>query len=235
MIQFKGSTDGIRLIIDQSSIQMDADDLYTELAERVAAINSFLSGAAIEVELATDRLTRQLADLITAALYENSDMVLSGISCRSDGEPPGVLLPLEVEDQETIHRSANGPVDWIDVHHGTVRGGQGLQSPRSLVVLGSVNPGGRVTALGNIYVMGNLQGVAHAGANGAENCWIYAAVMNPLQLRIGGHVARNAQGPGAGGAECAVVDGGQICVYPASRLAEMASVRGGLRVRAVDD
>ncbi len=235
MIQFKGSTRGIRLIIDEGSIQMDADDLYKELVDRVTAISDFLSGAKIIVEVAADRLTRQVTELITAALYENSDMILLGITCTTDRKDPGLHLPLEIEGEESAQRgSANGPVDWVDFHHGTVRGGQGLQSPRSLMVLGSVNPGGSVTALGNIYVMGTLQGVAHAGANGAEDAWIYAGVMKPLQLRISDCLARNAQGVAAGEPECAVVDGGQICVYPASRLVEMASVRVKLHAKKED-
>lgn len=235
MIQFKGSSDGIRLVIGETSIQKDADDLYTELAERVAAISSFLSGAKISVEVAAEGLTRQLTDLISAAVADNSDMLLLGIACSSGRQAPGLHLPMKIEGGETVQRgSANGPVDWVGFHHGTVRGGHRLQSPCSLVVLGNVNPGASVTAVGNIYVMGTLKGVAHAGANGGEGAWIYAGVMDPLQLRISEHLARNAQGTGGGQPECAVVDGGQICVYPASRLVDLASVRSQLHARAAD-
>ena len=41
-----------------------------------------------------------------------------------------------------------------------------LQADGDLVVIGDVNPNGRVVAAGNIYVLGRLKGIAHAGSNG---------------------------------------------------------------------
>ena len=49
---------------------------------------------------------------------------------------------------------------------GIVRSGQVVKAEGDLVVIGDVNPNGRVVAAGSIYVLGRLKGIAHAGANG---------------------------------------------------------------------
>lgn len=65
-----------------------------------------------------------------------------------------------------------------------VRSGQILEVPGDLLLIGDVNPGGTVMAGGNIYVMGALKGIAHAGCNGNKEAIIAASVMKPSQLRI---------------------------------------------------
>lgn len=65
-----------------------------------------------------------------------------------------------------------------------VRSGQVLEVPGDLLLVGDVNPGGTVIAGGNIFVMGALKGIAHAGYNGNDQAVIAASVMKPSQLRI---------------------------------------------------
>lgn len=72
----------------------------------------------------------------------------------------------------------------------TVRSGQNLSVKGDLLLLGNVNPGGIVQATGNIYVMGNMLGIAHAGSNGNERAIIVATFMNPSQLRIANYISR---------------------------------------------
>ncbi len=54
----------------------------------------------------------------------------------------------------------------------------------SLLVLGDVNPGARVSAGGDVRVWGRLRGVAHAGSGGDQRARIVALQLRPLQLRI---------------------------------------------------
>lgn len=65
-----------------------------------------------------------------------------------------------------------------------VRSGQVIQVPGDLLLIGDVNPGGTVMAGGNIYIMGALKGVAHAGCFGNKEAVVAAAVMMPSQIRI---------------------------------------------------
>jgi septum site-determining protein MinC len=72
----------------------------------------------------------------------------------------------------------------------TLRSGADIQHNGTVVVLGDVNPGGTITAEGDILVWGRLRGVAHAGSKGNPRCLIMALQMEPTQLRIADFVAR---------------------------------------------
>ncbi len=76
----------------------------------------------------------------------------------------------------------------------TLRSGQSINSDGNVVVLGDVNPGAEVSAVGHIVVMGALRGVVHAGSTGNENATITALELVPTQLRIATHITRPPDG-----------------------------------------
>ncbi len=212
------------MIIGADALAEDGEKLRERLRDKLEDIGSFLSGARIMVELESEELAGEAVDLIVSMLSEHSDMTLQAVRCRGVGSDGGKDVSTDIRMGQGARESVPaGPADWVDFHLSTVRGGQSIHSPRSLVVMGSVNPGGSVTAVGNIYVLGSLGGVAHAGYAGDDETWIYAWKMNPLQLRIGEHLARSAQDEEGEVPECAVVDEGRICVYPADHLEELAA------------
>lgn len=57
--------------------------------------------------------------------------------------------------------------------------------------MGDVNPGGTVRAGGNIFIMGALKGIAHAGYTGRNEAVIVASFMTPSQLRISDCISRS--------------------------------------------
>ncbi|WP_227936717.1 septum site-determining protein MinC [Alkalihalobacillus deserti] len=65
-----------------------------------------------------------------------------------------------------------------------IRSGQVLKVVGDVLLIGDVNPGGTLMATGNIYVLGALRGIAHAGFEGDANAVISASVLAPSQLRI---------------------------------------------------
>lgn len=69
-------------------------------------------------------------------------------------------------------------------HRGSLRSGQKLEVEGSIVVIGDVNSGAEVIAADNIAVIGNLRGLAHAGAKGNQNAVIAASTLDAVQLRI---------------------------------------------------
>ncbi len=78
----------------------------------------------------------------------------------------------------------------IKAYSRVVRSGQIIKVEGSLLLIGDVNPGGRVEATENIFILGKLLGNAHAGLNNNEAI-IAASFMNPTQLRIGEHISRS--------------------------------------------
>ena len=69
-------------------------------------------------------------------------------------------------------------------HKGSLRSGQKLEVEGSLVVIGDVNAGAEVIAGDNIVVVGNLRGLAHAGAKGNKDAIIATSNFSAVQLRI---------------------------------------------------
>ena len=79
--------------------------------------------------------------------------------------------------QETI-------VSETTYHRGSLRSGQRLEVDGSVVIIGDVNSGAEVMASDNIVVLGNLRGLAHAGAKGNKQAIIAAGLLDVVQIRI---------------------------------------------------
>ena len=69
-------------------------------------------------------------------------------------------------------------------HKGSLRSGQKIEFEGSLVIVGDVNAGAEVVAGENIIVLGNLRGLAHAGAKGNKDAIIEAVEIDAAQIRI---------------------------------------------------
>ena len=71
-------------------------------------------------------------------------------------------------------------------YKGCLRKGESLESEASIIVIGNVEQGARVTAKGNVIVLGELRGTVFAGAAGNEDAVVVALTMAPYQLKIAG-------------------------------------------------
>ncbi|NEO84938.1 MAG: septum site-determining protein MinC [Spirulina sp. SIO3F2] len=72
----------------------------------------------------------------------------------------------------------------------TLRSGQEVSHPGTVIVCGDTNPGSTIVAAGDIIVLGRLRGIAHAGSQGNAACQIFALRMEAMQLRIAQSLAR---------------------------------------------
>jgi septum site-determining protein MinC len=99
---------------------------------------------------------------------------------------------LIVQSMETAPKAAGpkNPLAELKLIKGIVRSGQTVEHEGHLMLLGDVNPGGTVRAVGDIYILGALRGMAHAGYLGDRNAIIAASLLGPTQLRIAGIISR---------------------------------------------
>ncbi|HMO17181.1 MAG TPA: septum site-determining protein MinC [Oligoflexia bacterium] len=113
---------------------------------------------------------------------------------------------------------------------GTLRSGQRIETPFSLIVLGDVNPGADLIAGGDVVVIGSLRGTAHAGAYEDDNLdrVVIALQMQPMQLRIGSVVSRGSGEVGRG-PEIARIDNRMIVVEPYSARLLNSAISGRKR------
>ncbi|MBS4176198.1 septum site-determining protein MinC [Lederbergia citrea] len=102
------------------------------------------------------------------------------------------LIVEEIESNVITKEEAQAHIDEQEVTSVAtiVRSGQVLEVPGDLLLVGDVNPGGTVRAGGNIFIMGALKGVAHAGYTGKSESVIVASFMTPSQLRISDCISR---------------------------------------------
>ena len=142
----------------------------------------------------------------------NTETVVSATAIGLDGQLCEHLSPEETKQSP--------PPGSLTVHQGTLRSGDHLQSDGSLLVVGDVNPGARISAAGDVMVWGRLRGVAHAGRDGATAARIVSMHLRPLQLRIADVVARGPEDqPVTGMAEQARLVDGEIVIEPAQTQA----------------
>ncbi len=69
-------------------------------------------------------------------------------------------------------------------YKGSLRAGESLEAEASVVLIGDVEQGARVTARGNIIVLGELRGSVYAGAAGDPDAVAVALEMAPSLIRI---------------------------------------------------
>lgn len=91
------------------------------------------------------------------------------------------------------------------VIHKSLRSGDVVESRGDLVVYGDVNPGATVKARGNITIIGVFRGTAHITGEGR----VYAAYMNPCQIKIGKVCSYNKNTENVGSA-VAIAENGEI-------------------------
>ena len=106
----------------------------------------------------------------------------------------------------------------MQVVNRTIRSGQEIKTPGSVMICGNVNPGAQIIAGGSIDVRGACKGMVHAGAYGDTSAFIVADQLMPTQIRIADRIAQppeNMEKPKV--AERASIKNGKIVIEPMER------------------
>lgn len=168
-ILIKGTKDGLSLYLDD---QCSYEELKKELNEKLSEKARITEGSPIitlRVQIGNRYLTKEQTEELTDLICSKEIFAVEEIESN-------VLTKVEAERTKV----ENEIVSVAKI----IRSGQVLEVPGDLLLIGDVNPGGKVIAGGNIFIMGALKGIAHAGAYGNSEAIISASVMIPSQLRI---------------------------------------------------
>lgn len=174
MTIIKGTRDGLTLFIDDSC---SFHEVLQELNEKFSKERGNLDepDVLVTVQLGNRYVTEKEKQQLEVLICKNNKFKIksfeSNVVLREDA-----ILWKEQSEIKSINR--------------IVRSGQILEVTGDLLLIGDVNPGGRVVSTGNIYIMGNLRGIAHAGLNGDREAIIVASYMEPSQLRIADFISR---------------------------------------------
>ena len=115
--------------------------------------------------------------------------IVDTITKNSQIEVP-CLLDTDAERIERCEKALNDKLMELNsqtgqFYRGTLRRGDCLESEASIIIIGDVDHGARVTAKGNIIILGGLKGSVTAGVAGNTDAVVLAFDMAPLQIRIG--------------------------------------------------
>lgn len=191
----KGTRDGLLIALSATE---EWNAVLTELAAHIDQRLSFFAGARIIVDVGERPVPRhELGSL--KALLERRDLhlwaVLSGSQTTNDASMAldlrtsvGGLVPGRGEAEQPAFSNPEEVGTGGVLIRRTLRSGRTVHSTGHVVVIGDVNPGAEIVAVGDIIVWGRLRGNVHAGADGDESAMVCALDMTPTQLRIAGYI-----------------------------------------------
>ncbi|WP_010630332.1 septum site-determining protein MinC [Sporolactobacillus vineae] len=176
LVTLMGKKDGFVLVLDDTCA---FDALLEELKQKLSQNQTrYREGPTITVKVqAGDRyLKPEQRDELTRVISSFHHLKVAAIESN-------VMTQKEFEEKRVREQ-------LVSVNR-VIRSGQVLSIQGNLLLIGDVNPGGTVTATGNIYVFGALRGIACAGTGDSNpQAVIAASIMEPTQLRIGDRISR---------------------------------------------
>ena len=149
------------------------EKVITELRKKIKELKKMYQEEKIPIRVTGKILTKK-------ELEEIKELIKKDIDVEIRFDTPTTL------GLHSIKRSYNKDVGTSETtfHRGSLRSGQRMEVEGSIVVIGDVNAGAEVIAADNIAVIGNLRGLAHAGAKGNKDAVIAASTLDVVQLRI---------------------------------------------------
>jgi septum site-determining protein MinC len=172
LVTIKGVKEGLIFLLDDTC---KFDLLITDLRNKLTKTHqSILSGPEIQVQIRlgnriiSEAQKQSIIDLVT----ERSNLIIRSI---------------ETATTKAQKKDATKQLKMLKT---IIRSGQTVHHDGDILILGDVNPGGTITSTRNIYILGSLRGMAHAGIDGDEQSIIASSHMKPTQLRIAGIISR---------------------------------------------
>jgi len=168
LVNMKGTKDGFVLRLDD---QCAYSDLVEELKKKV--LEGGIDGKVdVQLYLGYRYCTDEQIDELIHIVQETEQLIVANVQSE-------VL---------TVHESNQKMIESQDTYLGVVRSGQILRSSGDIIIVGNVNPNGRVEAGGNVYVLGKLKGIVHAGVQGNKEAIIAASRFEATHIMIADQV-----------------------------------------------
>ena len=174
-VVIKSSKAGMTVILDP---ELPFDELLEAIGKKFRESARFWGSVQMTLTLEGRELTAAQEFAIVDTITKNSQIE---VLC---------LLDTDAERIERCEKALNDKLMELNsqtgqFYRGTLKRGDCLESEASIVIIGNVDHGARVTAKGNVIVLGELKGTVTAGVSGNPQAVVLALDMAPLQIRIG--------------------------------------------------
>lgn len=203
LVRFKGIGDGVKINIDAEA---DIYEIIYILENKIKENKAFFGDGNCRIKFdgrdfssgERSRLTELLKRLLPLSK-------VSFVSDEPKAAPPNDWIVEYKEKGNGVHpaervteHSEEKPARMVPekefysvfrsnrarMYEGFVKAGMTIRSDGHLILLGSVEEGAELIAVGNILVIGGLYGRAHAGCNGHNGSYILAMDMHPELIKI---------------------------------------------------
>ena len=174
-VVIKSSKAGMTVILDP---ELPFGELLDAIGKKFSESARFWGSVQMTLTLEGRELTAAQEFAIVDTITKNSQIE---VLC---------LLDTDAERIERCEKALNDKLMELNsqtgqFYRGTLKRGDCLESEASIVIIGNVDHGARVTAKGNVIVLGELKGTVTAGVSGNPQAVVMALDMAPLQIRIG--------------------------------------------------
>ncbi|WP_019908984.1 septum site-determining protein MinC [Paenibacillus sp. HW567] len=169
-VRIKGIKDGLVFLLDD---KCPFEDLLSELRYKLEhSHQNILTGPImhVDIKLGSRTVTEEDKEAVLDILKSQGNLLIRSI--------------------DAVEEPSDKDEDALFMMSGMLRSGQVLHHEGNLLFLGDVNPGGTISCTGDIYILGALRGMAHAGVDGNQEAIIAASLLSPTQLRIADVISR---------------------------------------------
>jgi septum site-determining protein MinC len=178
-VTFKGNQEGIYIYIKEGNFQI----IKEQLEHKLKKAGTFFRGAKV-INIKGKKLSTEETEEIKGIIKNKYGLFIDEVKEDKQSRLSDDISSINNTFFDGIQE---GQTKFINT---TIRSGQAIEYDGNVVIIGDINPGGIVTAKGNIIVLGALRGVAHAGSDGNRQAIVAAFLLQPTQLRIADVIAR---------------------------------------------
>ena len=170
-IQIRGNKDGINAIVDIE--KYPTFETFTEAIVDILSVRKgFYKNSVLKITCNLKNVKDEQIAFLKDQLFDKiniKDCIFDDINITKD------------EAVRLFNGINEGKNKFI---RNTVRGGQTVDFPGNLVIIGDVNSAAEVSCGGNIIVLGSIKGVVKAGRGGNRDSIIAAFSMQPELIQI---------------------------------------------------
>jgi len=177
-ILIKGNKEGLNVVISMNTFK-DFDEMLEMLIDKLSKGKVFYKGCTLKLTTELKYISEKDLRKLKNVLFD--EFLIKDCSFEDKDDKTSRVFSGVYEGRTMFVRK-------------TIRGGQSINYPGNVVIIGDVNPGAEVIAGGNIIVLGTLRGHVFAGSGGNDNAIIAAFSLQPEILQISDIVTRSPEG-----------------------------------------
>lgn len=172
-VSIKSFPNGLKVFLEENA---SFDEILQEIHMKFSEFEKFFKNTKVALSFEGKALTEEQERLI---IQEISNVCTIQIACVVSKDAETDALFVKALEQANLEQLSNG----CNFYKGTLKNGQTLEMPGSVIIMGDVYPEATIISKKNIIVLGGLYGHAHAGVGG-ESCFVAALDMNPQSIKI---------------------------------------------------